>query len=82
MTLGFSNVPGPIKPMMYTDKEGNDIQILWNKTYMVIAGNMGLAVNVLSFYYSFRLTVTGDEGIISRDQVYKLVAYLEDAIQE
>jgi hypothetical protein len=73
-------VPGPIKPMMYTDKEGNDIQILWNKTYMVIAGNMGLAVNVLSFYYSFRLTVTGDEGIISKDQVFKLVAYLEDAI--
>jgi len=47
---------------------------------MIIAGNMGLAVNALSFYYSFRLSVTGDEGIISKEQVYKLVKYLEDAI--
>jgi hypothetical protein len=34
---------------------------------MVIAGNIGLAVNALSFYYSFRVTVTGDEGILSRE---------------
>lgn len=49
---------------------------------MVIAGNLGLAVNALSFYYSFRMTVTGDEGVISKEQVHKLCNYLENAIQE
>jgi len=49
---------------------------------MVIAGNIGLAVNALSFYYSFRVTVTGDNGLLSREQVVKLCTYIEDAIQE
>lgn len=58
------------------------MQILTNQTYMIIAGNMGLAVNALSFYYSFRLTVTGDEGVISKEQVNKLCTNIEDVIQE
>ena len=68
--------------MYYLDAKGNNIEIIWNQTYMIVAGNMGLAVNALSFYYSFRLTITGDEGVISKEQVNKLMAYLEGAIQE
>jgi hypothetical protein len=48
---------------------------------MVVAGNVGIGINCQSFCNSFRLCVTADEGILSRDQVNTLCHLIEDCIR-
>jgi hypothetical protein len=44
-SIGFSNVPGPIKPLYYLDFEGNKIKSIWSESWLIVAGRFGLAVS-------------------------------------
>lgn len=68
--------------MFYLDQNGKKIETMWNKTYMVIAGKCGLAINALSFYHSFRITVTSDDGVFNKVNTVKLCNYTEENIRK
>jgi hypothetical protein len=47
---------------------------------MVVAGNVGLAINCMSFCKSFRVCITSDDGILSNEQTKKLCSIIETNI--
>lgn len=61
-TMAFSNTPGPIKKFGWFFK-GNQVYCEYSKTYMIVAGKIGLAVACTSFCDSFLITATADEGM-------------------
>ena len=81
-TLGFSNTPGPIKPMYYVDHEGNKIFTKWSQPHMIVAGQTGLAINCMSFVRCFRITVTSDQGILDVKNTQRLCQLIELNIQK
>ena len=71
-TLGFSNTPGPIKPVYFQSESGKKMECIWLITYMIVAGNVGLAINCVSFCESFRVAVTADNGVLSEGNTNRL----------
>lgn len=71
-TLGFSNTPGPIKPIYYYNTKKEKIFTEWSQFYMVVAGYMGCAVSAMSFCNSFRVCITSDNGYLTPQQNKRL----------
>mgnify|MGYP006907045586 CR=1 FL=1 len=47
---------------------------------MVVAGQMGLAINCMSFCESFRICVTSDDGVLSAQQTKRLCYLMEKSL--
>lgn len=80
-TLGFSNVPGPIKQFYYEGNNGKKIMTISQQTYIVISGYIGLAICCMSFVDSFKVTVTCDDGIMPRQFCERLCQLIEENIR-
>jgi hypothetical protein len=66
-TLGFSNLPGPIKNMYYENQDKSQkYYALSSQTYIVTSGFVGIGIICMSFCDSFKLTLTSDDGILSK----------------
>lgn len=76
-TIGFSNTPGPIKPQYFLGFKGEKIETRASQTYMVVSGQVGLAINLQSFCDSFRICVTSDSGLMSSDDNMELCQIIE-----
>ena len=66
ITLAFSNIPGPIKPVYFYAENGEKVTGLWGQQHMIVAGKVGFGINVISFVNSFKITVTVDDGLVSK----------------
>uniref|UniRef100_A0A7S3FUI1 O-acyltransferase WSD1 C-terminal domain-containing protein n=1 Tax=Strombidium rassoulzadegani TaxID=1082188 RepID=A0A7S3FUI1_9SPIT len=81
MTLGFSNIPGPIKPFYYRSLEGEKIAALFLLPFMIVAGKVGLAINCISYNKSFRVCVTSDNGVLTKEQTVLLCDLIAKSIR-
>ena len=81
ITLAFSNVPGPIKPLFYKQKNGLIIKSVWQQGYFIIAGYGGLSICCISFCDSFKITITCDNGILNEEETKKLARYIGDNVK-
>ena len=79
-TLGFSNTPGPVKPIYYYNTKKEKIFTEWSQFYMVVAGNMGCAVSAMSFCNSFRVCITSDNGYLDPNMNRRLCQLIESNI--
>jgi len=81
-TMGFSNLPGPIKPLYYdnVDKTKKYYAVA-SHTYIVVSGYVGVGIICMSFCDSFKLTITSDNSILSKENNRKLIKYIEDALR-
>ena len=67
-TMGFSNLPGPIKPLFYYNLKGDSKYYAeQSHTYIIPSGYIGLGIICMSFCESFKLTVTSDNGILTKE---------------
>jgi len=81
-TMGFSNLPGPIKPLYYNNHDKTQkFYAVASHTYIVVSGFVGLGCICMSFCDSFKLTLTSDDGILSKEDNRKLIKYIEDFIR-
>lgn len=81
-TMGFSNLPGPIKPMFYENLEKTKrYYAVASHTYIIPSGFVGIGCICMSFCDSFKLTVTSDNSLLSKEDNQKLVKYVEDFIR-
>jgi hypothetical protein len=66
-TLGFSNLPGPIKKLFYENEDkSRKFYAMQSHTYIVVSGFVGMGIICMSFCNSFKLTLTSDDGILSK----------------
>jgi hypothetical protein len=81
-TLGFSNLPGPIKPLYYDnhDKTKKYFAVA-SHTYIVVSGFVGMGIICMSFCESFKLTLTSDDSLLSSEDNKKVVKYIEDFLR-
>ena len=81
-TMGFSNLPGPIKNLYYDNRDKTDKYFaVQSHTYIVVSGYVGMGIICMSFCDSFKLTLTSDDGILSKADNKKIVKYIEEFIQ-
>ena len=62
-TLGFSNVPGPVKAWYRSNAKGEKCYGRWCQTYVSVAGRVGLCVSCISYAEHYKISVTADEGV-------------------
>ena len=62
-TMGFSNVPGPVRPWYRKNSKGDKCFGEWCQTYVAIAGRVGMCVSCISYGDSYKISVTADEKI-------------------
>jgi len=67
-TMGFSNLPGPIKPFYYDniDKTEKYFAVL-SHTYIIPSGFVGLGFICMSFAECFKFTFTSDTALLSKE---------------
>ena len=81
-TMGFSNLPGPIKNLYYENRAGTDKYFaVQSHTYIVVSGYVGMGIICMSFCDSFKLTLTSDDGILSKADNKKIIKYIEEFIR-
>lgn len=62
-TLAFSNVPGLLKPILFSGKKSIKMQL-----YFIPAGHTGMALQCLSYVDFFKITLTVDDTIMKDPQ--------------
>merc|ERR1712166_335643 len=81
-TMGFSNLPGPIKPLYYDNRDKTKkFYAVASHTYIVVSGLVGMGIICMSFCDSFKLSITSDDALLSKEDNQKLVKYIEDFIR-
>ena len=76
-TMGFSNLPGPIKPFYYENLAGTEkFFAMQSHTYIIVSGFVGVGIICMSFAESFKLTITSDTALMSKEDNQKLVKYV------
>lgn len=66
-TLGFSNLPGPIKPFYYENHDKSErYYAVASHSYIVVSGYVGLGAICMSFSDSFKLTFSSDDSILPK----------------
>jgi hypothetical protein len=82
-TLGFSNLPGPIKPLFYDNRDKTTrYYAVASHTYIVVSGFVGMGIICMSFCDSFKLTLTSDDSLLSKEDNRKIVKYIEDFLRD
>lgn len=82
-TMGFSNLPGPIKPLYYDNSDKSvKYYALASHTYIVVSGFVGVGIICMSFCDSFKLAITSDDNILSKADNKKIIKYIEDFIRD
>jgi len=67
-TMGFSNLPGPIKPFFYYNMDKTEKYFAVDShTYIIVSGFVGVGIICMSFAESFKLTVTSDTALLSKE---------------
>ena len=69
-TCALSNTPGPLKPMLYTDRKGgvNKAKGTHCTPYIIAGGRIGLTISAISYADSFRFSVVCDEAMMDETQ--------------
>ena len=74
MTLGFSNTPGPVKPMIYKKKNTQEETTMVNsRGYLMLAGEIGLGFGALSAGNLFTISMQSDVSIFSEEENKQIV---------
>jgi NRPS condensation-like uncharacterized protein len=61
-TMAFSNTPGLLKPVSF-----GDVPSLGFHSYVVPSGRIGICLAVITYADGFRLTLTADSGIMTKE---------------
>ena len=79
--LGYSNIPGPIKPLFYEseDKKRRHYCVS-SQVYMICSGKVGLSVVFMSFAESFTIGVCADNNVLNKENTTKFCRYLYESL--
>jgi len=81
MTIGFSNTPGPLKTLTYINPKTKETSRAGaTRTYLMIAGELGLAFGAVSCPGSIVLTTQSDESVLSQEENKQLISLAYDNI--
>ena len=59
-SVGFSNVPGPVKSWWKTNTKGEKCFGRWCQTYVCLSGRIGICVSCISYVDNYKISVTAD----------------------
>ena len=80
--MGFSNTPGPIKPIFYKDpKSGELVQNVGSQSYLMVAGDMGLILCAISQCGQLRMSLTSDDSVLTDQQNKQLLSLVYQNLQ-
>lgn len=66
-TLAFSNTPGAIKQITYENtKTGELMNMMTSRSYLMVAGNMGMGMCIFSQTGKVMASFTSDESVCDR----------------
>lgn len=79
--LGFSNVPGPIKPLYY-ENESKTSKYYCNtsKSFFNCSGKIGLSICIFSFSESFSIGITSDDNVMDKETNAKFCRYIYESL--
>lgn len=81
-TMGFSNLPGAIKPLYYENVDKTEKYFaVSSHSYIVVTGFVGVGIICMSFCDGFKIAITSDDNLLSKADNQKLVKYIEEFIK-
>ena len=72
-TLAFSNTPGALKMFRYKDNKGNVFRNLLSQSYVMVSGNVGIALCAISQSGGLRLSLNTDDNVLGEAENRKLL---------
>lgn len=75
-TLAFSNTPGLLRPIQVRETKVNSMA-----TIVAPQGRVGLCIAIISYFEDIRVTGLADSSVLSKQELRKLVNYINEAIQ-
>jgi hypothetical protein len=78
--MAFSNTPGPLKTLMFKGPGEKTIDSLHSQSYMMVGGNMGMALCAISNGSRIRLSLNSDDAVMNDEDNRKFMMYIYNNI--